>query len=354
MALPPPRGSLSPTAAAPAPTPAPAPVPVTLEADDAEALLDDGDSALGSEQGSSTTSLASSITRYRIENGRTYHAYKDGKYAYPNDDMEQERLDLQHHLCTITLNGRLFTAPIDVDKIERVLDVGCGTGIWTTDFADEYPHATVLGIDLSPIQPMFVPPNAIFQVDDLEEEWTFGDGDKFDFIHTRMMTGSIQDWDRFFEQAFENLKPGGYIEVTDILLPPTSADGTLKADSPLLKWANLLLEGSILAGRGLDSAMTYTEKLAKVGFQGINETIHKWPGNKWPKDPKAKELGMWHLENMTSGLMGISLALFTRVLGWSVEELEVFLVDVRKDMKDTSIHTYWPIHVIHAYKPLHA
>ncbi|KAJ8066888.1 hypothetical protein OCU04_004274 [Sclerotinia nivalis] len=291
MASPPPAGSSSATAAAP--TPAPAPVPVTLEADDAEALLDDGDSALGSEPGSSTTSLASSITRYRIENGRTYHAYKDGKYAYPNDDMEQERLDLQHHLCSLTFDGRLFTAPIDANKLERVLDAGCGTGIWTTDFADEYPQATVLGIDLSPIQPTFVPPNAMFQVDDLEEEWTFGDGDKFDFIYLRMMTGSIGNWDRFFEQAFDNLKPGGFIEIVDIRLPPTAADGTLKPDSPLLKWANLLLKGSIIAGRGVDSAITYTGKLAKWGFQGIHETIYKWPGNKWPKNTKAKELGKW-------------------------------------------------------------
>ncbi|KAF7954589.1 hypothetical protein EAE96_005709 [Botrytis aclada] len=349
MASPPPVGSELATEA-----PTPAPVPVTLEADDAEALIDDGDSALGSEAGSSTTSLASSITRYRIENGRTYHAYKDGKYAYPNDDMEQERLDLQHHLFSLIFDGKLFTAPIEADKIERVLDVGCGTGIWATDFADEYPQATVLGIDLSPIQPMFTPPNAIFQVDDLEEEWTFEDSDAFDFIHARMMTGSIGDWDQFFDQAYNNLKPGGYIELLDIRLPISCADDTLKPDSALLKWSQLLLEGSIMAGRDLDSAVTCREKLEKRGFQGVNQTIYRCPGNRWPKDAKAKELGMWNQENLTSGLMGISVAIFTRLLGWSVDELEVFLVDVRREMKDTSIHAYWEIYVNYGQKPLDA
>jgi hypothetical protein len=37
----------------------------------------DGDSAIGGESlASSTTSISSSILRYREENGRTYHAYK--------------------------------------------------------------------------------------------------------------------------------------------------------------------------------------------------------------------------------------------------------------------------------------
>lgn len=54
---------------------------------------------------------------------------------------------------------------------------------------------------------------------------------------------------------------------------------------------------------------------------------------------------MWHNENYCGGLSGLSMALFTRVLGMSPEELELFLVDVRKDMKDTKIHAYWPVYV---------
>lgn len=52
---------------------------------------------------------------------------------------------------------------------------------------------------------------------------------------------------------------------------------------------------------------------------------------------------MWTLEKFTTGLQGISLALFTRGLGWTAEELEVFLVDVRKDMKNTTIRAYYPM-----------
>lgn len=54
-------------------------------------------------------------------------------------------------------------------------------------------------------------------------------------------------------------------------------------------------------------------------------------------------LGMWTHENFGSSLSGISVALFTRGLGWTISELEVFLVEVRKEMRNTKYHAYWPM-----------
>ncbi len=53
--------------------------------------------------------------------------------------------------------------------------------------------------------------------------------------------------------------------------------------------------------------------------------------------------GTWTLENYNVGLEAISNALFTRVLGWSKPELDVFLAGVRKDIKNQAIHAYWPM-----------
>jgi hypothetical protein len=35
--------------------------------------------------------------------------------------------------------------------------------------------------------------------------------------------------------------------------------------------------------------------------------------------------------------------LFIHGLGWKQEELEAFLVDVRRDLKNPKIHAYWPV-----------
>ncbi|MCJ1299385.1 hypothetical protein MMC08_002177, partial [Hypocenomyce scalaris] len=57
-------------------------------------LHNDKDSAYGgsSDSESNFTSINSSVRDYRNENGRTYHAYKDGIYHLPNDEIEASRL----------------------------------------------------------------------------------------------------------------------------------------------------------------------------------------------------------------------------------------------------------------------
>jgi SAM-dependent methyltransferase len=155
----------------------------------------DLDSTLGSESSSfRSISVTSSMHNYRYENGRRYHAYQDGKYLLPNDEAEQDRLDFHHHLWRLMIGGKLFRAPIGSNP-QRVLDLGTGTGIWSIDFADEFPSAFVIGTDLSPIQPSSVPPNCRFYVDDNESEWTFGPDETFGFIHGRALGGSIASFD---------------------------------------------------------------------------------------------------------------------------------------------------------------
>lgn len=76
---------------------------------------DPGDSDSAVEAGSAfsdSTSLKSEIMRYRFENGRRYHSYKDGEYWGPNDEKQNNQLDIAHHLYLLTLGGKLFLVPI--------------------------------------------------------------------------------------------------------------------------------------------------------------------------------------------------------------------------------------------------
>ncbi|KAL3426807.1 methyltransferase domain-containing protein [Phlyctema vagabunda] len=310
----------------------------------------DNDSALGSEgNASSTASLSESVMKYRQENGRSYHRYKDGKYLIPNDEGENDRLDLQHHTFSLTFENKLFLYPTTKEtRLQRVLDIGTGTGIWAIDFADEHPESEVLGIDLSPIQPSFIPPNLSFQIDDVEEPWTFNS--EFDFIYCRAMTGSIADWAKLFKQSFDHTSQGGFFEVADIAFPIMTDDNSFPPESTLKKWSDLIVEGFAKIGRDLASAINNKGLVEAAGFANVTEVKYKWPLNRWGADPKAKELGMWAHENLSGGIDGISLAVFTRILGWSREEMEVFLIDVRKELKDRRIHSYMQVIVVHGQK----
>ncbi|KAM5527186.1 hypothetical protein FOXYSP1_20455 [Fusarium oxysporum f. sp. phaseoli] len=258
-------------------------------------------------------------------------------------------IDLQHHLFLLTFDNKLGLAPPNLpgSNVERVLDVGTGTGIWAIDFADDHPEAEVLGIDLSPIQPPFVPPNVEFLIDDIDEEWDYSA--PFSYIYSTMMNMSIQNWEDYLRKMFDNLTPGGHVELQDIDAFMKSDDGTLAEAHALSKWCNLLREAAVKLGRPYIPTKELKEIMDKVGFTNIVETRFKWPSNCWPKDKKYKELGAWNNENTNLVLESITLAPLTRGLNWTIEEVNVLLVDVRKELNDSNIHAYWPMY---ASRPL--
>ncbi|CAK7268478.1 hypothetical protein SEPCBS57363_003112 [Sporothrix epigloea] len=344
-----------PTPAAPALVTEDDTVSTGIHADDHDNLIEadaeeDGDSAIDVPFRESLTSLRSSILAYQQENGRTYHAMSAGKYFLPNDEAEIERLDLQHHVLMLTFEGRLCMCPKS-EGARRVLDLGTGTGIWAIEYGDAHPEAEVVGVDLSPVQPEFVPPNCSFEIDDLEKEWTWDR--PFDFIFSRMMTGSFADYGAVVKKAYDNLEPGGYFEAQDMGMPLQCDDGTLHKSSDLWVWLMLVLEAMEKLGRPISAAQQWKPLMEQQGFEDVSQTIYKWPINRWPRDKKYKELGMWSLANIDSGLESSSLAPLTRAMGWTREEVLLLVSKARKVLRDTSVHGYWPVYVIHGRKPLH-
>ncbi|UQC90272.1 uncharacterized protein CLUP02_15802 [Colletotrichum lupini] len=304
---------------------------------------DDNASELRESIASSSTSIASSILDYRIENGRTYHKYKDGHWVSPSVQLASTKLIskpyLQHNLFLLTLDNKLGLAPPNApdSKVKRVLDVGTGTGIWAVDFGEEHPEAEVLGIDLSPSMPQFIPPNVKFEIDDLEEPWVYSK--PFDYIHTRAMNSSIIDWKVYIKKCFDNLKSGGFLELQEYDVFVKSDDGTLKPEHAVSRCVDLIYDASIKFGRPYQHIEPLAEMMREVGFVDVAIQSDKWPLNAWARDSKYKELGMWNHENMSSGVEGFTMAAFTRIHNWTKEEVQAFLIDVRKDLKDSyNIH----------------
>lgn len=67
--------------------------------------------------------------------------------------------------------------------------------------ADRYPSAVVVGTDISPIQPTWLPVNARMFVEDCEEDaWLHGSD--FDLVYMRSMAGLVRDLDGVVERAY--------------------------------------------------------------------------------------------------------------------------------------------------------
>lgn len=146
-----------------------------------------------------------------------------------------------------------------------------------------------------------------------------------------------------------NLAPGGYVEIQELDGSVISDDGTLKDHHGLTKWSNLLHQAAVSSGRPFVAVDKFKDILAEVGFTDLVETRYKWPTNRWPKDKKHKELGTWHNENSSRALESAIMAPLTRALGWTKEEVHVFVATVRKDLNNPGIHAYTPVYASLCY-----
>ncbi|KAH7336594.1 S-adenosyl-L-methionine-dependent methyltransferase [Rhexocercosporidium sp. MPI-PUGE-AT-0058] len=214
--------------------------------------------------------------------------------------------------------------------------------------ADENPGAEVIGTDLSPIQPSWVAPNCKFIVDDVEDDWVYSN---FDFVHGRGMAGSIKDWEKLYRQIFENLNPGGFLEMQEYETWIRSDDGTLDNCPCITEWQQKVDDASRAFGKRMNVASEQKNKMIAAGFEDVTEVVQKLPLGPWPKDPRQKEIGRYELVQMVAAVEPFTLAIFTRTLGWSNERAQALMEGVRNELKDRRNHLYALVYFIHGKKP---
>lgn len=176
-------------------------------------------------------------------------------------------------------------------------------------------------------------------------------------IHLRFAIGSVKDYPLLYKRVLDALRPGGSFQLVELEFTPYSDDGTLKDDSALVMWGTLMHEAFRKMGVTIPMAEDYERWLGEVGFEGVTTRIMKRPMNDWPKDPRMKEIGrvssftqqhgrlltralQYCCLNWLEGLEGFTLAPFTRVLGWSPEEVKILIAKIRKESCARRIHAY--------------
>ena len=231
----------------------------------------------------------------------------------PNDEQECERLDLQNHLFSLTPEGKLYLAPLNLSTLHNVLDIGTGTGIWAIDFADLHPQAKITGTDLSAVQPKYVPSNLQFEICVAEEQWTYNT--EFDYIHGRMLTVCFKDVKEVFRNAFNALRPGGWLEMQDATAPARSDDGSIDGTALVALWNNLI-EGGKKMGRPFGTEPpNYARYMEEIGFVDVHVDIRRWPFGPWMQENKMKDIGLWARANHIDALQATAMAILTRGTG---------------------------------------
>jgi hypothetical protein len=147
-------------------------------------------------------------------------------------------------------------------------------------------------------------------------------------------------------QFYRCLRPGGWAEVKDMDFHPHSDDDSLPADSAIANWHHQIDAGSKLGVQRVNvrlSALDLVCSFEKAGFVNVTIMNFKLPIGTWPKDQKMKERGVWQRQIIEKGLEAYSMAVLTRLLKWDQAQIQILLSRVRKELKNTSYHWYWPL-----------
>jgi hypothetical protein len=139
--------------------------------------------------------------------------------------------------------------------------------------------------------------------------------------------------------ALKCLRPGGYVQMHEPLFPFAFQDPPPE-DCALKRWVGLIDEASRMAGRRWDNARHYRQWFEELGYVDIREHRERLPLSPWAKGKKPKISSLWLQHDIMVGIEGWSMALLTRQLGWTPEDVTRLVDEVKQDVANTSLHAY--------------
>ncbi|KAL9635074.1 MAG: hypothetical protein Q9204_002756 [Flavoplaca sp. TL-2023a] len=236
------------------------------------------------------------------------------------------------------MDGQLLTAPYS--RLGSILDLGCGSAVWTAAVAGQFPKADVVGIDITPPINNFGLDNLTLVTADVEKPWESTPTLKkcYDLISLRVLVSAISDWQLLSKRCFDHLNAGGWIEIPDITIG-TFSDSLDWHDesSPLMRWYQCYRRGAATHGIDGFANRSRTACLQNAGFTRISERFFNcYLDPDTIQGGRDKEIARLTRQNMFGLLEAVSKTMEARgdwdVIGASKAELEQLQQEARDDM----------------------
>ncbi|TFK38141.1 S-adenosyl-L-methionine-dependent methyltransferase, partial [Crucibulum laeve] len=223
---------------------------------------------------------------------RIYTPFPGSAYVLPSDDLERERLELQHHLLERIFDGKLLHAPVALDGELEVLETGTGTGIWLLQLASQVsPSVSLTGLDIENRLFPINPPNNITlstgSVTSMPLEWS----NRFTLVHQRLLRPALRrsDWPIALKEIYRVVAPGGWVQLCEVG-ERTSGPATAKHS----KYTDMLYDF-----RGLFTHCSHhmSRMLTEAGFVNVYSDqrvsrLGKWAGQDGI-DGRDNAIGVW-------------------------------------------------------------
>lgn len=216
-----------------------------------------------------------------------------------------------------------------------------------------------------------MPDNCSFDVASAEGYWDFLEGDKAGFVFLRYL-GWLADWRTIFTSMYDNLEPGGWMEVHEWVLDVECADGSLEG-SALAHWNSYihqgrwpispsafppplssardtakltpipprLVPGLARLGKTAFHAYAFEPILQDLGFRHLRQRRLDVPINAWStEDERYREIGALSLRSELAVLRPLSHVALCEGLGWPQVEVDALVDAVARDMQDEALRGY--------------
>lgn len=128
-------------------------------------------------------------------------------------------------------------------------------------------------------------------------------------------------------------------------------DGSVGEGHFFNTWGRVVQETGRKWGKSFDVWKESRALLQDAGFVDVKKKKFQWPVNGWPKDPKQKQLGEMNLSRMLENMEGYVMRVLTTAAGWTPEQAQLHMAQMRMALKDTRVHAYLPVTVVYGRTP---